>query len=53
MTKLKAGDIAPDFTARTQYGETLSLADLKGTRTILYFYPKTPASCFTYLNSTT
>ncbi len=40
MTKLKAGDIAPDFTARTQDGETLSLADLKGTRTILYFYPK-------------
>ena len=40
MTKFKAGDIAPDFTARTQDGETLSLADLKGTRTILYFYPK-------------
>lgn len=40
MTKLKVGDIAPDFTATTQDGETLSLAQLKGTRTILYFYPK-------------
>lgn len=40
MTKLKVGDMAPDFTATTQDGETLSLADLKGTRTILYFYPK-------------
>ncbi len=40
MTRLKAGDPAPDFTAATQDGQTLSLADLRGMRTILYFYPK-------------
>ena len=40
MTQLKAGDPAPDFSAVTQQGERLTLADLKGQRTILYFYPK-------------
>ena len=32
--------MAPDFTGRTQDGNTLSLADLKGSRTVFYFYPK-------------
>ena len=32
--------MAPDFKSTTQDGETLTLADLKGQRTILYFYPK-------------
>ncbi len=32
--------MAPDFQSTTQDGERLSLADLKGQRTILYFYPK-------------
>ena len=40
MTNLKIGDMAPDFKSTTQDGEELSLADLKGQRVILYFYPK-------------
>ena len=40
MVELKVGDMAPDFTGRTQDGNTLSLADLKGSRTVFYFYPK-------------
>ena len=40
MTQLHAGEMAPDFKSTTQDGETLTLADLKGQRTILYFYPK-------------
>ena len=40
MAELKIGDMAPDFTGLTQDGETLSLADLAGGRTVLYFYPK-------------
>jgi peroxiredoxin Q/BCP len=37
---LQAGDKAPDFTAVTDSGETLSLEDLRGQRVVLYFYPK-------------
>ena len=40
MTTLKAGDKAPDFTAKDQNGQTVSLADFKGKIVILYFYPK-------------
>lgn len=40
MTELRTGDPAPDFRLTNQEGDTLSLADLRGTRTILYFYPK-------------
>ncbi len=40
MAELKPGDMAPDFTGRTQDGEPLSLADLAGSRVVLYFYPK-------------
>lgn len=40
MAELKIGDMAPDFSGRTQDGGTLSLADLAGGRTVLYFYPK-------------
>ena len=36
MTKLKVGDTAPEFSGLTQDGATLSLADLKGGRTVLY-----------------
>lgn len=32
--------MAPDFASTTQDGERLTLANLKGGRTILYFYPK-------------
>ncbi|MDE6507371.1 MAG: peroxiredoxin, partial [Alistipes sp.] len=40
MTRLQPGDEAPEFRSTTQEGETLALADLRGRRTILYFYPK-------------
>ncbi len=37
---LKEGDDAPDFTTKNQNGEDVRLADLRGTRAVLYFYPK-------------
>jgi peroxiredoxin Q/BCP len=39
-TSLKAGDVAPAFRANDQNGKLISLADLKGKKVILYFYPK-------------
>lgn len=39
MTHLKEGDIAPSFTAIDQHGQSVSLADFKGKKVILYFYP--------------
>lgn len=39
MTNLKEGDKAPDFTAKDQNGDTVSLSDFKGKNLILYFYP--------------
>lgn len=39
-THLKEGDPAPGFTLRDQHGTEVSLADLKGKRVVLYFYPK-------------
>jgi peroxiredoxin Q/BCP len=38
--KLKAGDPAPDFTAATNGGGKVSLADFKGKHVVLYFYPR-------------
>lgn len=40
MTQIHAGDPAPEFRSTTQEGDPLALADLKGQRIILYFYPK-------------
>ena len=40
MTHLKEGDKAPDFFARDQNGNTISLKDFKGKKVVLYFYPK-------------
>ena len=40
MSKLKAGDKAPEFTAKDQNGDTISLSDFKGKNVILYFYPQ-------------
>lgn len=40
MAELKIGDMAPDFSQPTQSGEVLSLSDLMGSKTVLYFYPK-------------
>jgi peroxiredoxin Q/BCP len=37
---LKEGDKAPDFSAKDQDGNEVNLADLKGQRVVLYFYPK-------------
>jgi peroxiredoxin Q/BCP len=37
---LKEGDEAPDIHLRTDAGEEFQLADLKGRRVVLYFYPK-------------
>ena len=37
---LDQGDQAPDFTLTTGDGETVSLAALRGTKVVLYFYPR-------------
>lgn len=37
---LKVGDPAPDFAVETDGGGTLRLADLRGQRVVLYFYPR-------------
>jgi peroxiredoxin Q/BCP len=37
---LKIGQKAPDFTLRTEAGQDVVLAELKGKRIVLYFYPK-------------
>jgi thioredoxin-dependent peroxiredoxin len=42
--KLKEGDMAPEFSAATNGGGSISLADLKGKNVILYFYPKDDTS---------
>jgi peroxiredoxin Q/BCP len=39
MTRLSPGDSAPDFTLPTDDGRNVSLADFRGRRTIVYFYP--------------
>lgn len=38
--KLAEGGVAPAFTAATNGGSTVSLADYRGKNVILYFYPK-------------
>jgi len=38
-TRLQPGDQAPEFTLPTDHGGTLSLADLRGQRVVLYAYP--------------
>ncbi|WP_445385125.1 thioredoxin-dependent thiol peroxidase [Robiginitalea sp. IMCC44478] len=40
MQTLKAGDKVPQFTARDQDGNTISSADYKGKKWIVFFYPK-------------
>jgi peroxiredoxin Q/BCP len=39
MPKLQVGDMAPDFTALTDEGKSVSLNDYRGKRVVLYFYP--------------
>ena len=40
MTKLKAGDLAPNFSAKDEQGNTISLSDYKGKKLVIFFYPK-------------
>ena len=40
MTNLKPGDKAPNFTAKDQDGNSISLSDYKGKKLVLFFYPK-------------
>ena len=40
MSKLKKGDLAPDFSGLNQNGEQVSLNGFRGKKLILYFYPK-------------
>ena len=49
---VNVGDKAPDFTAKDQNGETISLSNYKGKTVILYFYPKddTPGCTATSCN---
>jgi peroxiredoxin Q/BCP len=40
MTKLKAGDKAPNFSAKDEQGNTVSLSDYSGKKLVVFFYPK-------------
>ena len=40
MTALEEGQMAPEFTAKDQEGNTVSLADFAEKTVVLYFYPK-------------
>lgn len=40
MAELKEGDVAPVFSGIDQDGNSINLADYRGKRLILYFYPK-------------
>ena len=39
QNRLAPGDVAPDFTLPTDTGERVSLADHRGRKVIVYFYP--------------
>ncbi|WP_284652004.1 thioredoxin-dependent thiol peroxidase [Flavobacterium terrisoli] len=40
MTTLQKGDKAPNFSAKDQDGNTHTLADYKGKKLVVFFYPK-------------
>ncbi|MFB9053754.1 thioredoxin-dependent thiol peroxidase [Formosa undariae] len=40
MTTLKIGDKAPDFSAKDQDGNIISLNDYEGKKLVIFFYPK-------------
>jgi peroxiredoxin Q/BCP len=40
MSYLKVGDLAPQFNAVNQDGESVTLTQFKGNKVIIYFYPK-------------
>src|SRR5215469_15232863 len=37
---LKPGELAPEFTQTTHQGESLSLAELRGRKVLLWFFPE-------------
>ena len=39
MSRLQAGDLAPDFTLPRDTGGTVTLSQLRGTGVVVYFYP--------------
>ncbi|MCI4680135.1 thioredoxin-dependent thiol peroxidase [Rhodoblastus acidophilus] len=42
--RVQAGDAAPDFTLPRDGGDRMSLADFRGKKLVLYFYPKDDTS---------
>lgn len=40
MSELKEGQQAPEFTGTDQDGNTVTLSQFKGSKVVLYFYPK-------------
>ncbi len=44
MAKLNEGDKAPDFKGLNQDGKEVKLADFKGRKLVVYFYPKDDTS---------
>ena len=40
MNTLKEGDKAPNFSAKDQDGNTVSLSDFQGKKLVVFFYPK-------------
>lgn len=37
---IEIGQIAPDFSAKDQNGDTITLSQFKGNKVVLYFYPR-------------
>jgi len=42
---VREGDLAPDFTLRSDSGEEVSLSSLRGRPVVLYFYPRDDTPC--------
>ena len=40
MKKINEGEKAPNFSGKDQNGNEIKLADFKGKKVVLYFYPK-------------
>ena len=40
LAPLRVGDPAPDFTATSHTGATVSIKDYKGQKLLLWFYPR-------------
>jgi peroxiredoxin Q/BCP len=39
QNRLSPGEVAPDFTLRSDKGDSISLSDFRGRKVIVYFYP--------------